>query len=154
MLMKSNLAKIILVIVMFSNLSLAQSKGFGLGVIIGEPTAISAKYWTSNNTAFDFGVGYSFEKNSYLNLHADYLFHTKDIFNTAENIALYYGPGAKLRFVEDASARLGFRFDVGLVWVPRNTPIDVFIEIAPLLDIIPETDFSFNGGIGVRYFFN
>jgi hypothetical protein len=34
-----------------------------------------------------------------------------------------------------------------LTWVPRNSPVDVFLEIAPLLDIIPETDFSFNGGI-------
>jgi hypothetical protein len=41
-----------------------------------------------------------------------------------------------------------------LVWIPKNAPIDVFIEVAPLLDIIPETDFSFNGGLGVRFFFN
>jgi hypothetical protein len=154
MLMHYNLAKIIIVIIFFSGFSFAQSKGLGLGVLIGEPTAISAKYWTSGNTAFDFGVGYSFEKNSYLNVHADYLFHIKNLFQTSENIEFYYGPGARLRFIENATARLGFRFDVGLVWISRNTPIDVFIEIAPLLDIIPETDFSFNGGIGVRYFFN
>ena len=151
--MNNNLAKIIMVLVVFSSMSFAQSTGFGLGVILGEPTAISAKYWTSGSTAFDFGVGYSFEKNSYLNLHADYLFHSKNIFETSENISLYYGPGARLRFVEDATTRLGVRFDVGLVWIPRNTPIDVFIEVAPLLDIIPETDFDINGGIGVRYFF-
>ena len=152
--MNNNLAKIILVIIIFSGVSFAQSTGFGLGVILGEPTAISGKYWTSGSTAFDFGVGYSFEKNSYLNLHADYLFHSKNIFKTSENISLYYGPGVRLRFVEDATTRLGFRFDVGLVWIPRNTPIDVFIEVAPLLDIIPETDFAVNGGVGVRYFFN
>jgi hypothetical protein len=152
--MKNNLLKIILVLIIFSTLSAAQTKGFGLGILVGEPTAVSAKYWTSGSTAFDFGIGYSFEKNSYLNIHADYLFHVKNIFETAENISLYYGPGARLRFVENATTRLGFRFDVGLVWIPRNAPIDVFIEVAPLLDIIPETDFSFNGGVGVRYFFN
>lgn len=152
--MKNNLLKIILVTIIFSTISAAQTKGFGLGILVGEPTAVSAKYWTSGSTAFDFGIGYSFEKNSYLNIHTDYLFHVKNIFETAENISLYYGPGARLRFVENATTRLGFRFDVGLVWIPRNAPIDVFIEVAPLLDIIPETDFSFNGGIGVRYFFN
>lgn len=140
--------------IIFSTISAAQTKGFGLGILVGEPTAVSAKYWTSGSTAFDFGIGYSFEKSSYLNIHADYLFHVKNIFETAENISLYYGPGARLRFVENATTRLGFRFDIGLVWIPRNAPIDVFIEVAPLLDIIPETDFSFNGGIGVRYFFN
>jgi len=152
--MNNNLAKIALVIIVFSSFSFAQSSGFGLGMILGEPIGISGKYWTSSSTAFDFGVGYSFENNSYLNLHADYLFHSKNIFDTSEDISLYYGPGARLRFVENATTRLGFRFDVGLVWIPRHTPIDVFIEIAPLLDIIPETDFSMNGGIGVRYFFN
>ena len=73
-----------------------------------------------------------------MHLHADYLFHVNNIFNATENIALYYGPGARL----------------SLVWIPRNAPIDVFLEVAPLLDIIPETDFNFNGGIGVRFFFN
>ena len=89
-----------------------------------------------------------------MQLHADYLFHAKNIFDSAENISLYYGPGGRLRLVKNADARLGVRFDVGIVWIPRNAPVDVFFEIAPLLDIIPETDFTVNGGIGVRYFFN
>lgn len=151
--MKNNLVKIILSIIIFSNFSVAQSNGFGLGIIVGQPTGISAKYWTTGNTAFDFGLGYSLEKHSRIHLHADYLFHVKDIFNTTENISLYYGPGARLMSVENANARLGVRFDVGIVWIPRNAPIDLFIEIAPLLDIIPETYFFVNGGIGVRYFF-
>lgn len=54
--------------------------------------------------------------------------------------------------MENANARLGIRFDVGIVWIPRNAPINVFVEIAPSLDIIPETFFFFNGGLGVRYF--
>jgi len=39
--------------------SVAQERGFGLGVIIGEPTGISAKLWTSPVNAFDFGLGWS-----------------------------------------------------------------------------------------------
>jgi hypothetical protein len=152
--MKNNLAKIILVIGIFSSFSLAQSNGFGLGILLGQPSAISAKLWTTSSTAFDFGLGYSFESQNRVHMHADYLFHVKNIFNTTENIALYYGPGARLAFHENADSRFGVRFDVGLVWIPRNTPIDVFLELAPILDIIPETRFAMNGGIGVRYFFN
>ena len=151
--MKKTLIGSVLLIILFSIVTSAQSSGFGIGAILGQPTGISAKYWTTSSTAFDFGLGYSFEKNSRMHLHADYLFHTKDIFNSTENFSLYYGPGARLRLVENGDSRLGVRFDVGIVWIPRNAPIDVFVEIAPLLDIIPETDFSFNGGIGVRYFF-
>jgi len=152
--MKRTLIKIIFVFLVFSATTFAQTKGFGLGIMAGEPTGISAKYWTTGSTAFDFGLGYSFLKNTQFHLHADYLFHVKNIFNSTEDISLYYGPGARLRIVENDKSRLGIRFDVGLVWIPRNAPVDVFVEIAPLLDIIPETKFSFNGGIGVRYFFN
>ena len=152
--MKKLFVIIFLFVVLFSIPSFSQSKGFGLGIILGEPTGISAKYWTTSTTAFDFGLGYSFEKNSRMHLHADYLFHVNNLFQTNENIQFYYGPGARLRLVDVGDSRLGFRFDVGLVWIPRNAPIDVFLEVAPLLDIIPETDFSFNGGLGVRFFFN
>ena len=38
--------------------SLAQQRKFGLGVIIGEPTGLSAKLWTSSVNAFDFGLGW------------------------------------------------------------------------------------------------
>ena len=152
--MKNDLAKILLLVTIFSGAAFAQSNGFGLGIILGEPTGISAKYWTTSSTAFDFGLGYSFRKYSRLHLHADYLFHIKNLSHTTENISFYYGPGVRLRVVENGNSRLGFRFDVGLVWIPRNAPVDVFLEIAPLLDIIPSTDFTVNGGIGVRFFFN
>lgn len=151
--MKKVLFAAILTAVLINNITIAQSSGFGIGIIAGKPTGLSAKYWTSSSTALDFGLGYSFEKNSRMYLHADYLFHSKNIFNSTENFSLYYGPGARLRLVEYGSSRLGIRFDVGLVWIPRNAPVDVFFEIAPLMDIIPETAFSLNGGIGVRFYF-
>jgi len=151
--MKNIVIKSLIILVLFSGLSFGQSNGFGLGIIVGQPTGLSAKYWLSSNNALDFGLGYSFEKNSRMSLHVDYLFHARNLFNTSENISLHYGPGGRLRLVEEGDSRLGVRFDVGLTWVPRNSPIDVFIEIAPLLDIIPETKFSVNGGIGVRYYF-
>ncbi|HQF42094.1 MAG TPA: hypothetical protein PK073_04200 [Ignavibacteriaceae bacterium] len=151
--MKKFLFAAILTAVLINNITTAQSSGFGIGIIAGKPTGLSAKYWTTSSTAFDFGLGYSFEKNSRMYLHADYLFHSKNIFNSTENFSLYYGPGARLRLVEYGSSRLGIRFDVGLIWIPRNAPVDVFFEIAPLMDIIPETTFSLNGGIGVRFYF-
>jgi hypothetical protein len=33
----------------------AQDHGFGLGLIFGEPTGLSAKLWTSKDNALDFG---------------------------------------------------------------------------------------------------
>jgi len=152
--MKNFVIKSLLAFILFTGISSAQTDGFGLGIIAGQPTGLSAKYWLSSSNALDFALGYSFEKYSRMSLHVDYLFHTRNLFNTSENISLHYGPGGRLRLVEDGEkSRLGVRFDVGLTWIPRNSPVDVFLEIAPLLDIIPETKFSFNSGIGVRYYF-
>jgi len=141
----------LMLLFIFSGLTFSQSKGFGLGAILGEPTGISAKYWVSQSNAFDFGLAYSFSENSNLHLHSNYLFHINNFNQTKENISFYYGPGVRLKF--DNGSELGVRFSVGILWIPRETPVDIFIEAAPILDIIPETDFSFNGGVGVRYFF-
>lgn len=132
----------------------AQNKNFGIGIILGSPTGISGKYWTSGINAFDFGLGYSFEKNSRLHLHGDFLFHIDGGINSSERISIYYGPGIRLKFQNDNNSRLGARGVLGGLWMPRGTSIDVFVEIAPVMDLIPSTKFSMDGGIGVRFFFN
>jgi len=137
-----------------SNLNLAQQKGFGLGVVLGEPTGISAKYWLTPGTALDFGLGYSFtSSNSLFDFYVDYVFHNSDMIHSTENFVVYYGPGARLK-INESTSRLGVRGVIGILWLPRGTNFDVFVEIAPILDIIPATKFDFSGGIGGRYFFN
>jgi|SRR5690606_28161482 len=152
--MKTRFILIAALFVLLSVSSNSQTRGFGLGVIVGEPTGLSAKYWLSGNNALDFGLGYSFVRRGRVHFHMDYLFHHQNIFRAEENFALYYGPGFRLKSVQGDDARLGARFGLGLVWLPRNAPVDVFVEIAPILDIIPETDFTVNAGLGFRFFFN
>ena len=131
----------------------SQQKGFGVGIIAGEPTGISAKYWTSETNAFHLGLGYSFtSSNSLLDFYSDYVFHNSDIIKTKENLVVYYGPGARLKIQKD-NARLGLRGVIGIIWVPQDAPIDLFVELAPILDIIPGTKFDFAGAVGARYFF-
>lgn len=131
----------------------SQEKGFGLGIIIGEPTGLSAKYWTSESNAFDFGLGYSFSpKNSRLHLHADYLFHLR-LTNTSEKFSLYYGPGVRIKTREDDDSVLGIRGALGITWIPRNTPLDFFFEVVPVFTLIPATSFDINAGLGARYYF-
>ncbi|NWF50218.1 MAG: hypothetical protein HXY49_06725 [Ignavibacteriaceae bacterium] len=149
--------KIILVAVVMFMLSdfsaLAQSRGFGIGIILGEPTGLSGKYWTSSYSAFDFGLGYSFVKETRFHAHMDYVFHTQ-LSSVPENFMLYYGPGARLKLRENADSRFGMRGVVGFVWIPRDVRIDVFLELAPILDLVPATEFSINGGLGLRFFLN
>lgn len=125
---------------------------WGIGVILGEPTGISLKAWNSRTTAIDAAAAWSFKEEGKLHLHMDYLFHNFKLFKARNGkLPLYYGIGVRVKFEEET--RVGVRFPVGICYIFRETPIDIFFEIVPLLDLTPETDFNFNASIGVRYFF-
>ena len=131
----------------------AQDRGFGLGVILGEPTGISGKYWVSTRNAIDGGMAWSFRNEGFFHLHADYLWHFPLQTHSAERFNFYTGVGG--RFGAQAhDALLGVRFVGGFALWPRNTPIDIFVEFAPILDLVPATEMSANGGIGARFFFH
>jgi len=111
---KTYLLLVIVSVFIISNLNFAQQKGFGLGVVLGEPTGISAKYWLSSGTALDFGLGYSFTSSkSLFDFYADYVFHSSDMINSTENFVVYYGPGARLKIKENSDSRLGLLTGLG-----------------------------------------
>ncbi len=144
----------VILLLLLTSSVFSQQKGFGVGLIAGEPTGISAKYWTSEINAFDFGLGYSFTSSkSLLDFYIDYVFHNTEWIQAEEKFIVYYGPGARVKIFKDNS-RLGIRGVAGIIWVPSNAPIDIFFELAPVFDFIPETRFDFAGGVGARYFFN
>lgn len=120
-----------------------------LGVILGEPTGISLKAWQSDNTAFDAGFAWSFGGSGSLHLHADHLWHNWMDVETG-SLALYYGLGARVKIADDP--RLGVRIPVGLQYNIPDTRLATFFEVAPLLDLIPETTFDVNGGLGLRIY--
>jgi hypothetical protein len=150
-------SKIKYILVLFSILFLsnvnAQSNGIGLGLIIGEPTGISGKFWTGSTTAFDAGLAWSFIDENAFQIHADYLFHNIRLITVSEGkLPFYYGIGARLKTANEI--KVGVRVPLGLAYLFQNLPIDIFVEVVPILDIIPKTDFQINAALGARYFFN
>jgi len=131
----------------------AQSKGWGLGVILGEPTGISFKTWLNKDRAIDAAAAWSFGGNDAFHLHADYLFHNRTLLNFDKNmIPLYYGIGGRLRFQDES--KFGVRFPLGITFFIREAPIDIFLELVPILNLAPSTELDFNGAIGARYYFH
>jgi hypothetical protein len=129
----------------------SQSSGFGLGIVIGEPTGISLKNWMSKGNAWDAGVAWGFGRKGALHVHADYLLHEYEIIKIAKGrLPLYYGVGGRVLFANDS--HIGVRGVVGLDYMFDRLPVDIFLEIVPIFDLIPSTDFSFNAGLGFRYF--
>ncbi len=129
----------------------AQNSGKGIGVIVGEPTGISLKFWQTSTTAIAGGLAWSFGVNSRFHFHGDYLLHNKNLLKEP-NFVFYYGPGLRLRMGDED--RFGVRGVLGINYFFQTAPLDMFLEIVPILDLLPGTYLSFNAGIGLRYFFN
>lgn len=151
--MKKIISYLIFVVFVSASFIQAQNKGFGLGIIVGEPTGVSFKYWTSSSTAFDGAVAWSFIDGGAFHIHADYILHTFNLIPVPSgNLPLYYGIGGRLVLLDKTS--FGVRVPVGLAYLFSGTPIDIFLEIVPILNLAPKTDFKINAAIGGRYFFN
>ena len=130
----------------------AQDSSFGLGIILGEPTGISFKNWIGSSTAIDGGIAWSFYNNDSFHLHADYLVHNFNIFKVKKGkLALYYGIGGRVK--TEKKSRVGVRIPVGINYIFGDAPLDIFFELAPVLDLVPSTEFGLTGGIGIRYYF-
>lgn len=150
--MVRSIAFFVLTAVLACTTAEAQESGFGLGVILGEPTGISGKLWIEDSKAIDGAVAWSFEKESAVHVHADLLFHSRNIVKVEmSKLLFYYGMGGRIKFEDDSE--VGVRVPLGINYLSSGAPLDVFLEIVPLLDLAPSTDFSLNGAIGVRYFF-
>lgn len=144
----------------------AQDHGFGLGFVLGEPTGLSAKLWTSRVNAFDFGLGvsvggdrisnhdYYYNGEGRVHFHMDYLWHSFNAINSTERFPLYYGIGGRYNSGGGYDGSFGVRGVVGIAWLPRSTPLDIFIELVPVFQLTPFTGFGIDAGLGIRYFFN
>ena len=142
----------------------AQDHGFGMGIILGEPTGLSAKLWTSSNNAFDFGLGVGlggdrikyngiYDNSGRIHFHMDYLWHSFNAISSSEKFPLYYGIGGRFNTSGGYEDSFGIRGVFGIAWFPHNTPIDVFFELVPVFQVTPLTGLGVDAGIGIRYFF-
>ena len=123
---------------------------YEVGVIIGQPTGLSGKYWVSRRVAFDAAAAWSFTDESF-EFHASYLFHPYFFDVDQGELPLYFGAGA-VTYLRDDFA-VGARFPVGISFIFDDIPLSLFLEIAPIVEVIPETGFNVNGGVGVRLAF-
>jgi len=132
--------KLILVAVaaLFSAGLFAQGSGFGLGAVFGEPTGLSAKVWSSDKTAIDGALAWSFYTPGYLHIHSDFLIHNFDLIDVDEGqLPFYFGIGAFINFASDLG--LGIRIPLGLAYHFDSAPLEIFAEIVPGLSLLPAT---------------
>lgn len=139
----------------------------GVGIILGEPTGITAKLYLKDDQAVQAAVGSAFIGGG-LQLHADYVWHPF-ILQSRDSFVLpvYFGPGVRLIDYtggrSDASGNstgafaLGVRGVAGLLFDFKTVPLDAFIEVAGVLEYEFRSGagaaLRLNAGAGVRYYF-
>ncbi|MFZ5940152.1 MAG: hypothetical protein ACOYXB_06225 [Bacteroidota bacterium] len=129
----------------------SQSSGLGVGVILGNPTGLSAKMWTSRTTAIDGAAAWAITSyGGFIHVHADMLLHPFEFDVKKGSLPFYFGVGGRVLISSDP--RVGIRVPFGVAYAFEDVPFDVFFELVPILDLIPGSGFDMNAAIGIRYF--
>jgi hypothetical protein len=149
-------------------------KKFGLGLELGEPDGLNGKVFVRPTGAIDFGLGYIYDHYYYgdgLHIYADYLWHPAVLTNTP-SFALPFYVGVGLRLWDfsycvnnvcdyDGSA-IGIRVPIGLSFDFKNAPIDIFLQVIPVLDFLggdyymryrDREHFGIDASLGIRFWF-
>jgi hypothetical protein len=150
------------------------NKTFGLGLELGEPTGLNGKYFLSKSGALDFGIGWIYGHYYYgdgLHIYADYLWHPISLVSaSAFELPFYIGGG--LRFwdfhycyqgvCDYGGSALGIRIPIGIAFDFNNVPLDIFIQLVPVIDFVngnyydryrDRTHFGIDLSVGIRYWF-
>lgn len=140
------------------------NKTFGLGFMVGDPLGLAGKYYLTPSTAVDFGFGViRLIGDDAIHVHADFLWHPAVVAETPPFILpIYFGLGGRMASIDrgrddidDDEFALGLRVPGGIMMDFNEVPLDVFLEMAFVLDFVSEGDISpgFNVALGVRYYF-
>lgn len=143
----------------------AQSKGrTGFGIVLGEPTGGTLKHFTTRSEAMNFTLGNSYFGS--VRAGFDYLWHF-DAFRS-DVVNMHIGPGVALGFGDgngvfwddddgfykrdDDGVGIAVRAVAGVNIYPRNTPLEIFFELAPFIGLSPDTGGALDVAVGLRVY--
>jgi len=161
---KSNLT--ILALLFLPIILAAQNSGPSIGIILGTPTGFTGKYVFARSSAIAANVGWSLVGNQSFYAGADYQFlfpqtlrwtdEWEGTSHQVNGLCPYFGIGGRFFLAEDPNdhnldIHVGVRLGGGLEWA--ITRFALFLEIYPVVNMIPSTDFDLEGGLGFRFYF-
>lgn len=136
-------------------------QNLGLGAVAGSPTGLALKYLVAHKSALAARAGWSFTGDKGFHLTGDYQYLFPMEFQTAEGASVsdltpYIAAGGTLRFKDDEETNdtdfhLGLRIGGGIEYLIAR--FGIFLEILPVVNLIPSTDFDMEGGLGVLFYF-
>jgi hypothetical protein len=134
---------------------------YGIGVILGSPSGFSGKAFLARRSAVQINAGWSFIDNVGFHITGDYQFLFPGVIRgesgeALNNVVPYLGVGGSFRVKEneqndETRFHLGMRIGGGIEYLIDR--FGVFLELYPVANFVPETDFGFEGGLGFRFYF-
>ena len=139
--------------VLVAVLSLLFCVGFskmGAGLYLGNPFGLYGRYFLNSSSFVDARISYS----GSLALTADYLLYEPSLVKFEKFVfPLHYGAGATVG-VFGSSVLLGANFPVGLNYAFMDGKLDVALEAALGITVVPYFNFGVTGGVSVVYYFD
>ncbi len=133
-------------------------EGLGLGIVLGDPSGLTLAIRRGEHHVVQVGFGYNFTRDR-VHVSADYLYNVV-ILDTPEmagvRFPLYIGVGGRYQSYGndfDDDAGFAIRVPIGMAVLPRSLAIDPFVELVPIMLIVPETEPGLEGGVGIRLYF-
>ena len=130
----------------------------GVGFILGSPTGFTFKSHHQRSNFYDITLAYSLRSGETFHIHGDYLWQFPDQFRV-DNVPMftYFGLGARLKHFDKHKKNddfaLGARVPAGFGYFVPQTQLELFAELALIMDVFESTDVDFNGGVGGRFWF-
>ena len=131
-------------------------EGTSVGVILGSPNGITARHWLHETGSIAAAFGWSISGSKF-QASTDYLFTKPEAFEiNEERFDLFFGGGVSLRTKSgkaDGEVVFGPRLPVGVSYEFTKPDIELFLQAALNVGIIPSSDLYFDANAGVRFYF-
>lgn len=142
-----------------------RGRDLGLGVAFGSPTSLVGKYFIGGGNALDFGLGFwtygwGCDDRGYcrgrnfdvVTINADYLWQDPLVRGAKASLDWHIGVGGRLWIGGDAA--LAARMPIGLdLTFRRPSFLEVFLELAPAVYVVPGIGLDLEALLGVRFYF-
>jgi hypothetical protein len=125
--------------------------GVGAGIGVGDPTGLGFALRTETLLTVSTMVGWDFKKAEF-HVHGDYQVPVAEIQPPESVLAVTFftGIGATLDLGDDAG--IGVRIPL-VAALSFDKPLEVFVEWAPVVGVLPAIDLTMQGTMGVRGWF-
>jgi opacity protein-like surface antigen len=132
-----------------SSSSYGGSGKIGVGVIIGSISGLNVRILSNGPSAVNFDLAW--DRHDNLFVAADYIINNKKPIQSLNGFPIYYGLGIKASTNDYFGARFILGTNFRLTDISRD--LELFLEVAPGIQLSPSTDPDLDLGLGLRYYF-